>query len=73
MGTSYIAPVKRESKKISSFIKEKAVGSPIKRHLPREKSIPTVRGVSSSRSVVRIVVGETNQWSHQSHPDLGLP
>ena len=36
-------------------------GSPIKRHLSREKSIPTVRGVSSSSSVVRIGVDETNQ------------
>jgi hypothetical protein len=38
-----------------------ALGSPIKRHLSREKSIPTVRGVSSSPSVVRLGVGETNQ------------
>ena len=37
------------------------MGSPIKRHLSREKSIPGVRGLSSSPSVVRIGVGETNQ------------
>jgi hypothetical protein len=35
-------------------------GSPIKRHLSREKSIPAVRGLSSSPFVVRIGVGETN-------------
>jgi hypothetical protein len=34
--------------------------SPIKRHLSREKRIPTVRGVSSSPSVVGIEVNETN-------------
>ena len=39
----------------------KSKGSPIKRHLSREKSIPSVRGVSSSPSVVRIGMGETNQ------------
>jgi hypothetical protein len=39
----------------------KAQVSPIKRHLSREKSIPTVRGVSSSPSVVGIGVNETNQ------------
>jgi hypothetical protein len=39
----------------------KPMGSPIKRHLSREKSIPPVRGVSSSSSVARIGVGETNQ------------
>jgi len=39
----------------------KAEVSPIKRHLSREKSIPTVRGVSSSPSVVGIGVSETNQ------------
>jgi hypothetical protein len=37
------------------------LGSPIKRHLSRKKSIPTVRGVSSSPSVVGIGVNETNQ------------
>jgi hypothetical protein len=37
------------------------MGSPIKGHLSREKSIPTVRRISSSPSVVRIGVGETNQ------------
>jgi hypothetical protein len=41
--------------------KEEAQGSPIKRHLSREKSIPTVRGVSSSPSGVPIGVGDTNQ------------
>ncbi len=35
--------------------------SPIERHLSREKSIPTVRGVSSSPSVVGIGVIEANQ------------
>jgi hypothetical protein len=39
----------------------KCLGSPIKRHQAREKSIPTVRGVSSSPSVVGIGVSETNQ------------
>jgi hypothetical protein len=43
------------------LFEERTSGSPIKRHLSREKSIPTVRGVSSSPSVVRIRVGETNQ------------
>jgi len=37
------------------------LGSPIKRHLSREKSISTVRGVSSSPSVVRIGVGVGGQ------------
>ena len=40
------------------------LGSPIKRHQSREKSISTVRGVFSSPSVVRIGVVETNQHSH---------
>jgi len=35
--------------------------SPILRHLSREKSISTVRGVSSSPSVVGIGVGETDR------------
>jgi len=40
---------------------EKQEGSPIKRHLSREKSIPKVRGVSSSPSGVPIGVGESNR------------
>ncbi len=42
-------------------LKNNAKVSPIKRHLSREKNIPTVRGVSSSPSVVGIGVNETNQ------------
>jgi hypothetical protein len=42
-------------------LKNNAKVSPIKRHLSREKSIPTVRGVSSFPSVVGIGVNETNQ------------
>ena len=44
-----------------SIRRKRERGSPIKRHLSREKSVPTVRGVSSSPSVVRIGVGDTNQ------------
>jgi hypothetical protein len=42
-------------KAIISHKEKMQAGSPIKRHLSREKSIPTVKGVSSSPSVVRIV------------------
>ena len=42
-------------------VKKRATGSPIKRHQSREKTIPFVRGVSSSPSVVGIGVGQTNQ------------
>ena len=53
-----------ERHELEEYIKKAGIWeqvSPIKRHLSREKSIPTVRGVSSSPSVVGIGVNETNQ------------
>jgi hypothetical protein len=50
----------RKDAKTRPSEKEMHLGSPIKRHLSREKSIPAVRGLSSSPFVVRIGVGETN-------------
>jgi hypothetical protein len=50
---------------------KKTVGSPIKRHLSREKPIPTVRGVSSSP--FRRPYRSRRNKSVESSPSLSLP